>query len=188
MQCGICLETIKQSKKIMCNHTFCKKCINKWYTLSNKCPICRTILYKKHKYNLRNRQQSHNLSRGSRIRRSAPGPFWLYNFNFCLSTFNYNNINTRSGTKYFREHCFVVSCRHYLKAVEFAKNNDEPISNQLDIVDKIMQLILQNYSLLTQHLMGIVKCKINDFCNHYNHEVRKRAEVWRFMINEIKLK
>ena len=167
MLCSICLESIKQSKKIVCNHTFCKKCINKWYTISNKCPICRTILYKKHNYNLRNRQRSHNLSSGSRIRRSTQTPF---------------------GLKYFREHCFAVSCRHYLKAVEFAKNNNEPISNQLDIVDKIMQLILQNYSLLTRHLMGIVKCKINDFCNHYNHEVRKRAEIWRFMINEIKLK
>ena len=44
--CSICLEPlgkfIKQGKKkLPCNHTFHKKCIDGWLNISNSCPLCR---------------------------------------------------------------------------------------------------------------------------------------------------
>ena len=42
-QCGICLEdiTFKQFKKLDCNHTFHKICIERWYLNKSTCPLCR---------------------------------------------------------------------------------------------------------------------------------------------------
>jgi hypothetical protein len=42
--CSICLSGLKTPDKnrlLDCDHTFHKKCINKWLTLRNTCPICR---------------------------------------------------------------------------------------------------------------------------------------------------
>ena len=29
---------------VLCNHSFCKKCITTWKNYNNNCPICRSIL------------------------------------------------------------------------------------------------------------------------------------------------
>ncbi len=44
--CSICLDEKKLRKIFIteCNHTFHKKCINKWLDKSDTCPICRKIL------------------------------------------------------------------------------------------------------------------------------------------------
>lgn len=43
MVCSICLNSIKiQDKKtLVCEHSFCKTCIEKWELKSNTCPCCR---------------------------------------------------------------------------------------------------------------------------------------------------
>ena len=47
--CTICLQDIKKEKKLPCQHSFCKECINQWKNESNTCPICRSIIVKKKK-------------------------------------------------------------------------------------------------------------------------------------------
>lgn len=41
MKCTICLEKIKNSTTIPCNHTFCFECVIKWLDEKDSCPICR---------------------------------------------------------------------------------------------------------------------------------------------------
>ena len=42
-ECAICY--IEQSNIITnCNHEFCHRCINLWYTVNKNCPYCRTLL------------------------------------------------------------------------------------------------------------------------------------------------
>jgi hypothetical protein len=43
MNCSICLKDINNNDKFItnCNHIFHLKCINKWYKISDKCPLCR---------------------------------------------------------------------------------------------------------------------------------------------------
>ena len=57
--CAICLEEYKPGtykRTISCNHTFHKKCIDKWFKKSNNfnCPICR----KNHNYLLADQKDS----------------------------------------------------------------------------------------------------------------------------------
>ena len=43
-QCSICLCMISENrKKLKCNHSFHKSCINTWLAKDVRCPICRTI-------------------------------------------------------------------------------------------------------------------------------------------------
>lgn len=49
MDCPICFETIHHNNIIttICNHKFCKTCLDKWKNTTNsknKCPICRKNL------------------------------------------------------------------------------------------------------------------------------------------------
>lgn len=55
MICTICLQDIKNEKKINCCHKFCYGCIKKWYERSKHCPICRNVfdLSNSHNYNTR---------------------------------------------------------------------------------------------------------------------------------------
>ena len=40
--CSICLNYLIENISILsCGHQFHKKCIEKWMTFSNKCPLCR---------------------------------------------------------------------------------------------------------------------------------------------------
>ena len=41
--CKICIELIKPGDRaaIWCFHPYCTGCLSKWYTLKNKCPICK---------------------------------------------------------------------------------------------------------------------------------------------------
>lgn len=40
--CPICLNNIKKNITLnKCGHSFCSKCINKWFKYSQSCPICR---------------------------------------------------------------------------------------------------------------------------------------------------
>ena len=43
MVCSICLNEIENNDeyKTNCNHTFHKKCIDKWFQKSHRCPLCR---------------------------------------------------------------------------------------------------------------------------------------------------
>jgi len=49
--CSICLEVFKKPFKIVCNHSFCYKCIKVWLVKFNKfkkkkqqCPLCRITI------------------------------------------------------------------------------------------------------------------------------------------------
>jgi|AntRauTorckE6833_2_1112554.scaffolds.fasta_scaffold71391_1 hypothetical protein len=49
--CTICIEIINKNKKITkCNHLFHSKCLDKWLTIGNTCPLCRTELIEKQTY------------------------------------------------------------------------------------------------------------------------------------------
>lgn len=42
VECPICYEDVRIPSCIKpCNHMYCHKCITKWLTKSNKCPLCR---------------------------------------------------------------------------------------------------------------------------------------------------
>jgi len=43
MECSVCYDECKRSKKLICGHTFCTGCIKKWFmdTEEPKCPMCR---------------------------------------------------------------------------------------------------------------------------------------------------
>jgi|TARA_Y100000389_G_scaffold202413_1_gene247610 hypothetical protein len=46
--CTICLDEYKinQCKRILsCNHTFHKKCIDKWFNKNSECPVCRKNVF-----------------------------------------------------------------------------------------------------------------------------------------------
>lgn len=48
--CSICQDEYKinQGKRVLvCNHTFHKKCIDKWLVCKSDCPICRTNVFSK---------------------------------------------------------------------------------------------------------------------------------------------
>ncbi len=48
--CSICLDHYSRRegvRKSNCNHTFHKKCIDKWYKQNDSCPICRQDLFEK---------------------------------------------------------------------------------------------------------------------------------------------
>lgn len=49
MECYICLNIIKSRNKktLVCDHSFCKKCIDRWELKSNACPCCRAKIQKK---------------------------------------------------------------------------------------------------------------------------------------------
>lgn len=50
MECSICLDTINnKSTKLICNHFFHKKCIKKWFTKIQRCPLCLDFQRKKYK-------------------------------------------------------------------------------------------------------------------------------------------
>jgi hypothetical protein len=50
--CTICLDDIKQIKRLHCSHSFCSKCISKWIHIEQKdtCPLCREFLYIEEEY------------------------------------------------------------------------------------------------------------------------------------------
>jgi len=42
-ECSICQEPIKRTKDTLdCNHSFHRRCIDRWSQKGNTCPICRT--------------------------------------------------------------------------------------------------------------------------------------------------
>ena len=43
MECSICYDIINDNEKIIlkCNHSFHNNCIDKWFTKSHHCPLCR---------------------------------------------------------------------------------------------------------------------------------------------------
>lgn len=51
MECNICFEILEKSEsyKTVCQHFFCKSCINKWTCQNNTCPVCRQQLFKSSK-------------------------------------------------------------------------------------------------------------------------------------------
>lgn len=44
VDCNICLDTIKQPRKLLCNHVFCDGCISTWLSKHKNCPVCRIDL------------------------------------------------------------------------------------------------------------------------------------------------
>lgn len=67
MKCPICLEIInnpQQQYKTICNHYFCKECLNKWNNSNqqnyNLCPICRQEINTIINIPLSNENMNHN--------------------------------------------------------------------------------------------------------------------------------
>lgn len=47
VECSICFrEMYHATTRLKCNHTFHKKCVNKWFKKSHTCPICRLDITK----------------------------------------------------------------------------------------------------------------------------------------------
>ena len=46
--CTICQDVFSDPMRVSCGHSFCKKCLEDWYTSSRKseCPTCRTVAIK----------------------------------------------------------------------------------------------------------------------------------------------
>lgn len=45
-ECAVCLEKCVTEKfRLVCGHWFCHSCQIKWLKLSNKCPLCRSIIF-----------------------------------------------------------------------------------------------------------------------------------------------
>ena len=52
IKCAICLGRVSAAcRPNKCFHIFCGPCLNKWLTLSHKCPICRSNFESKIKVN-----------------------------------------------------------------------------------------------------------------------------------------
>lgn len=50
-ECIICFcDNVTRWKYLNCGHKFHKKCINKWLSKNEKCPLCRRICKKTSKY------------------------------------------------------------------------------------------------------------------------------------------
>ena len=51
MECSICFEIVEKSEsyKTICQHLFCKSCMNKWTCQNSTCPVCRQQLFKSNK-------------------------------------------------------------------------------------------------------------------------------------------
>ncbi len=45
-ECSICIEPLInfKTKELSCKHNFHTECIQKWYTIQQKCPICRNLI------------------------------------------------------------------------------------------------------------------------------------------------
>lgn len=59
-ECPICYDT-KQNCTLICQHSFCYKCIKEWYCQSvntPSCPICRKNIYFKRMYKNKNKLQN----------------------------------------------------------------------------------------------------------------------------------
>ena len=43
MDCSICYSDIKEKDKIItnCNHIYHRECLDKWFKISYRCPLCR---------------------------------------------------------------------------------------------------------------------------------------------------
>lgn len=46
MECPICYNKITKRFQVIteCKHMFCNKCMNKWSSVSDNCPLCRSLL------------------------------------------------------------------------------------------------------------------------------------------------
>ena len=44
-ECSICYTTREDKINLDCNHSFCKKCLSKWFSKSNTCPNCRKEIH-----------------------------------------------------------------------------------------------------------------------------------------------
>jgi len=42
--CSICCDELIKPVCLVCTHTFCRKCINKWINTHKTCPLCRVSL------------------------------------------------------------------------------------------------------------------------------------------------
>jgi hypothetical protein len=43
VSCPICIEHITDAYKLDCTHNFHEHCISSWFSVSEGCPICRTV-------------------------------------------------------------------------------------------------------------------------------------------------
>lgn len=51
MDCSICLETVKEPRKLICGHIYCDHCISTWLSKHQTCPSCRINLEDAYKEN-----------------------------------------------------------------------------------------------------------------------------------------
>lgn len=42
--CAICFHTIQDPEVLLCNHSYCRGCVNLWLQQSDLCPKCRTVV------------------------------------------------------------------------------------------------------------------------------------------------
>ena len=41
LHCTICYEVFEDPVRVICGHTFCYACIEKWAAYTKKCPLCK---------------------------------------------------------------------------------------------------------------------------------------------------
>jgi hypothetical protein len=69
VECPVCYD-LKPCEFTICDHNICHECIENWYNFSDRCPICRTLLFKnenivkmkihRHRYQHRHQDSSIN--------------------------------------------------------------------------------------------------------------------------------
>jgi hypothetical protein len=113
--CFICYETEIEAKqlnllkdyvkKCNCNGWVHNNCLNKWYEKCNKCPICRTTVYKNKTINmiiLENRNNCYiltnihilrNMNKIAKLCSIVLFFYYIYQFYLSLLNSNYNNRN-----------------------------------------------------------------------------------------------
>ncbi len=171
MNCNICMNKIINKRTLDCKHVFCKKCIDKWLFINNKCPNCRAVILKPiHRYNLRSR----NITNLSTL--SHPLELDLLDDGFIHSRI------TRADSKCHRFSLFVSECKVYLKEINIARQNNASINEKLTIIDKLMKLIDYNLGCIPTRLKNIIFDKLDELSNDHNIEVSTKMNYWKMKI------
>ena len=162
MNCSICLSSVSNPVTLICNHSFCYKCIDRWIRqtcstcdvnhVHNQCPICRALI---------------------------------------VTLDESNTRKTRSMTRCQRQHTFskdLISKVHQWKRLKDMKYPPANRDTQLLIyLDEIMNIIYQNTWFFDGNTDGwddfasVMKLKLDSF----EKDGYKEAAIWKYKLRSI---